>query len=186
MDVFTQQGRELVQQLSNKYNLSTGAVEAMLHAVNAGNGSMAQFNIQELGGMGQWMRGGMTMVGDMFNNNLKFTVDQLCNELSQALNNQVIYAPKPVEKMDNTQTKPAVWWPSDWGYPSSQGAQNQSEYAYFPHINRLAVRTNNQVILYDSTAHQISGFSQQQPEGTLLFNSQNGTFPVAALPVIRH
>jgi hypothetical protein len=44
---------------------------------------MAQFNRPELGGSGQWMRGGMTLVGDMFNYGLKSKVDGLCSELSQ-------------------------------------------------------------------------------------------------------
>jgi len=34
------------------------------------------------------MRGGMTMVGDMFNNSLKATVDNLCTELSNLLARQ--------------------------------------------------------------------------------------------------
>ena len=46
---------------------------------------MAQFTHPELGGSGQWMQGGMTMVGDMFNNALKAQVDGLCAELSRFL-----------------------------------------------------------------------------------------------------
>src|SRR5271169_3970317 len=57
----------------------------LLQALVNSNGSMAQFNHSELGGGGQWMRGGMTMVGDMFNYGLKSKVDGLCSELSQLL-----------------------------------------------------------------------------------------------------
>jgi hypothetical protein len=39
----------------------------LLQALVNSNGTMAQFSHWELGGGGQWMRGGMTMVGDMFN-----------------------------------------------------------------------------------------------------------------------
>ena len=46
-----------------------------------GNGAMAQFSHPEFGGSGQWMRGGMIMVSDMFNNSLKGRIDGLCNEL---------------------------------------------------------------------------------------------------------
>ena len=42
---------------------------------------MAQFSHPEFGGSGQWMRGGMIMVSDMFNNYLKGRIDGLCNEL---------------------------------------------------------------------------------------------------------
>jgi hypothetical protein len=37
----------------------------MMFAVLNGNGGMAQFSHGEFGGSGQWMRGGMTMIGDM-------------------------------------------------------------------------------------------------------------------------
>ena len=59
---------------------------------------MAQFNIYELGGCGQWMRGGMTMVGDMFNYQLKSKVDGICSDLSNAIvdqNLQVVPPPPP-------------------------------------------------------------------------------------------
>jgi Short C-terminal domain len=49
---------------------------------------MAQFNHPEFAGSGQWMRGGMTMVSDMFNNYLKGRVDSLCSELSNLVANQ--------------------------------------------------------------------------------------------------
>jgi hypothetical protein len=47
-----------------------------------GNGSLAQFSHHEFGGSTQWMRGGMIMIGDMFNNTLKGRIDGLCSELS--------------------------------------------------------------------------------------------------------
>ena len=63
----------------------------MLFAVHAGGGTMAQFSIPELGGSGQWMRGGMTMVGDMFDNALKARVDALCGELAQLLTTTTVF-----------------------------------------------------------------------------------------------
>jgi hypothetical protein len=60
----------------------------VLPILTDGNGTMAQFNHWELGGGGQWMQGGMTMVGDMFNNSLKAKVDGLCFELSNLLAQQ--------------------------------------------------------------------------------------------------
>ena len=61
---------------------------SMLESVINGNGSMAQFSHPEFSGSGQWMRGGMTMVSDMFNNHLKGRVDALCSELSNLIANQ--------------------------------------------------------------------------------------------------
>ncbi len=54
---------------------------------------MAQFYHPDLGGGGQWMRGGMTMVGDMFNGGLQVTVAGLCSELSSLLASQQVLAP---------------------------------------------------------------------------------------------
>jgi hypothetical protein len=60
----------------------------MLESVINGNGSMAQFSHPEFSGSGQWMRGGMIMVSDMFDNYLKGRIDGLCNELSNLVANQ--------------------------------------------------------------------------------------------------
>ena len=61
---------------------------SMLDSVINGNGSMAQFSHFEFSGSGQWMRGGMIMVSDMFNNHLKGRIDSLCTELSNLIANQ--------------------------------------------------------------------------------------------------
>jgi hypothetical protein len=60
----------------------------MLQSVINGHGSMAQFSHPGFGGSGQWMRGGMIMVSDMFNNLLKSQIDALCSELSRLAANQ--------------------------------------------------------------------------------------------------
>jgi hypothetical protein len=46
---------------------------------------MPQFSHPELGGPGQWPHGGMTMIGEMFNDALKTKVKQLCAELASLL-----------------------------------------------------------------------------------------------------
>ncbi|HVZ33699.1 MAG TPA: SHOCT domain-containing protein, partial [Polyangiaceae bacterium] len=65
------EGQRVVQDLSARHGFSPDAVAHMLFAVLDGNGSMAQFQHPEFAGSGQWMRGGMIMLGDMFNNYLK-------------------------------------------------------------------------------------------------------------------
>ena len=67
----TPQGQSLIADLAQRYGVSTDAVMTLLQALLAGNGGMAQFNHPEFGGSGQWMQGGMIMVGDMFNQGLK-------------------------------------------------------------------------------------------------------------------
>lgn len=88
MRQLTPAGQQLIEEVSQRHGFSTDAVMSMLESVIRGNGSMAQFNHPEFGGSGQWMRGGMTMVSDMFNNYLKGRVDGLCFDLSRLMENQ--------------------------------------------------------------------------------------------------
>jgi hypothetical protein len=172
------EGQRAVSDLSQRYNLSREAVEHMLISVNNGAGSMAQFNCPELGGSGQWMRGGMIMVGDMFNTGLKITVDNLCNELSNLLASIQVFPVVPAGTPGSAQ-----WWPANLGTPFSSGAQNSTQYAVFP--NRLAVEIDGQVAVYDTLDHNIGGVSQQQGgDSSLSFSSQYGTISVASLPII--
>jgi len=176
----TQEGQLFVNDLSYRYNLSADAIIHMINAVNNGAGTMAQFNSPELGGSGQWMRGGMTMVGDMFNNGLKNTVNNLCTEISNALVNIQIFPIVPAGTPESNQ-----WWPTDLGLgiPFSSGGQNNTRYAVFS--NRLAVEVNGEVTVYNTLDNNISGVSQQQGSDTSLnFSSQYGTISVDSLPIV--
>ncbi|MFT7004639.1 MAG: hypothetical protein ACJAWW_002003 [Sulfurimonas sp.] len=178
MQKLTQDGQNLVNDLSNRYNLSNDAVIHMIVAVNNGGGTMAQFNSPELGGGGQWMKGGMTMVGDMFNSGLKNTVDNLCSEISNALLTTTIFPViAPGTKGSNQ------WWPTNLGSPFSSGSQNNTRYAVFP--NRLAIELNGETTVYDTLNYNIGGVSQQQGgNDSLTFSSQFGTVSVSTLPII--
>lgn len=178
MQKLTDVGQTLVNNISSRYGLSNDAVIHMLVAVNNGGGSMAQFCCPELGGSGQWMRGGMTMVGDMFNHGLKATVDNLCNELANVLANNQVFPVVPAGIPGSNQ-----WWPAHLGSPFSSGGQNNIRYAVFP--NRLAVELYGQVSVYDTLNHNIGGVSQQQGGDTsLTFSSQFGTISVSSLPLL--
>ena len=178
MQKLTLEGQNLVNNLSSRYNLSPDAIIHMIGAVNNGGGTMAQFNSPELGGSGQWMQGGMTMVGDMFNYGLKMTVDNLCGEISNALMTTTIFPVIPAGTPGSNQ-----WWPVGLGIPFSSGGQNNIRYAVFP--QRLAVEVNGQVTVYDTLDHNIGGVSQQQGGDTsLTFSSQYGTVSVTTLPII--
>ncbi|MDN2664897.1 SHOCT domain-containing protein [Psychromonas sp. 14N.309.X.WAT.B.A12] len=178
MQKLTDIGEHFVNELSSRYGLSQDAIVHMLVAVNNGGCSMAQFNCPELGGSGQWMRGGMTMVGDMFNSGLKMTVDNLCNELANVLTNNQIFPVVPAGTPGSNQ-----WWPTDLGQPFSSGAQNNIRYAVFP--NRLAVELNGQISIYDTLDHNIGGVSQQQGSNdSLTFSSQWGNIHISSLPLI--
>jgi len=178
MQQLTPVGQNITQDIASRYNLSTDAVIHMLVSVNNGGGTMAQFNCPELGGSGQWMQGGMTMVGDMFNHGLQATVNNLCNELANALANNQLFPVIPQGTPGSN-----LWWPAELGAPFSSGAQNNTRYAIFP--QRLAVECDGNIIIYDTLDHQIGGVSQQQGgNDSLSFSSQYGTISVNSLPVV--
>lgn len=179
MQQLTPQGENLVNDISRRYGLSYDSTVRMLVSVNQGGGSMAQFSCPELGS-GQWMRGGMTMVGDMFNHGLKATVNNLCEELSNALANNLIFQSPPQGSFLGNN-----WWPSEFGNPSSSGSQNNIRYAFFPQARRLVVQRDGEVTVFDTLDHNISGVSQQQGgNSSLTFTSQYGTVSTLSLPLI--
>ena len=81
-------GQQVINDIAQRHGFSVDATLSMLDSVINGNGNMAQFSHPEFAGSGQWMRGGMTMVSDMFNNQLKGRVDSLCFELSNVIASQ--------------------------------------------------------------------------------------------------
>jgi hypothetical protein len=192
----THQGSQIVEEIARRYYVSVDAVMTLLDAVNNGGGTMAQFSHPEFGGAGQWMQGGMTMVGDMFNNNLKNKVDNLCCELAGLLASQPLFVqpqPNPAQGQGGygavslfVDGGGGQWWPSDLGSPSSSGSQNNIRYAIFPSTRRLAIEINGQVTVYDTLDHQIGGVGQQQGyDASLTFGSQYGLVAIASLPVVQ-
>ncbi|MEB3318449.1 MAG: SHOCT domain-containing protein [Cyanobacteriota bacterium] len=88
MDQLTPEGLQVVNELALRYGFSQEAVIQMMFAMLRGRGAMAQFNHPEFAGSGQWMRGGMLMLGDMFNHSLKVRVDGLCQAIAAQLASQ--------------------------------------------------------------------------------------------------
>jgi len=166
-----------IVEIAQRHGLSREAVLAMLFALHAGGGTMAQFSIPELGGSGQWMQGGMTMVGgNMFDNALRARVDALCNELAQLLATSSVFPPSMFTS--------ANWWPANLGVPSAAGGQNDVRYAIFPSTRRLAIQINGVTKVFDTGEHHIGGVQQQQQGGgygSVGFTSQLGTFGVSSL-----
>jgi hypothetical protein len=177
MPEFSGAGERAIDDVARRHGFSPDAVASMLCAVHAGHGRMAQFRHAEFGGSGQWMRGGMTMVGDMFDTALKARVERLCDELSQ-----LIASEPDLGDPDSAQSS---WWPAELGHPNSAGAQNKMRYAYFAAPRRLAIDVGGRITIYDTLDHRISGVAQQQSgHGTLAFTSQLGVVAVASLPEI--
>lgn len=88
-------GSQTVEQIAQRHGFSVEATRHMLDAVRRGNGSMAQFGHAEFAGSGQWMHGGMTMVSDLFNHDLKRRVAALCEELAGVVSGEARPANRP-------------------------------------------------------------------------------------------
>lgn len=192
MQNLTDEGRRIVEDVARRHGVSTETVATLLQALVAGQGGQAQFNIAELGGMGQWSRGGMTMVGDMFNNGLKARVDTLCSELSGLVGGAGLYRPSQSQSQGGAgvslfvsgSSGSGTWWPGGLGHAAAVGAQNDLRYAVFPETRRLVIDQGGQVTVYDTGDHRIGGVSQQQSgDQSLTFTSQHGLVRVSDLPV---
>lgn len=204
------EGRRIIEDLAQRHGFSVGAVTTMLHAISAGGSAMAQFDHPEFGGMGQWSRGGMTMIGDMFNNALKARVDGLCTDLAGLVSRQAPYG-KGGQSQSQSQGGLAAgfsdslggdqesvslfvpragqasdgWWPAGLGRPSSVGQQNNIRYAVFPEARRLVIDIAGRVQIYDTLDHRIGGVSQQQSgDASLTFTSQRGLVRLTELPTV--
>lgn len=185
--IFTDASFQNMINVANRYRISVNAVTDLTQALMRSNGTMAQFNIPELGGGGQWMQGGMTMVGDMFNNQLKSTVDGLCYELSNLINQGAIqYKPLPkIQNQNGSQSGFSSNWWGDLGFPNSTGSQNNTSYAIFSNIGRLAIQENGKVTVFDTLDHQIGGTGQQQGGSySVSFTSQYGDVNLNSLPIV--
>ena len=206
MQDLSENGRSIVGEIAKRHGVGADAAEHLLRALMAGHGNQAQFSHPDLGGMGQWSRGGMTMIGDMFNTELKSRVDSLASELSGLLA-RADGLLEPATSQAQSQSRSggidrgrersevfaadsgsrSQWWPEGLGQPGSTGAQNDTRYAFFPHTRRLAIDLGGDVTVYDTADHQIGGFSQAQGGGqSMRFDSQHGPVRLEDLAVIGH
>lgn len=168
--------------IAGRHGFGREAGLAMAEALAAGAGGMAQFGHPELGGMGQWSRGGMLMIGDMFNDNLKGRVRGLADDLSAAMNDGAIAPERRSSHGGGGYGSFGHWWPDELGQPSSTGAQNGQRYAVFPEARRLAIDDGERVRIYDTGDRQIDGAAQQQGgRSSLSFSGPFGTIGIEDL-----
>jgi hypothetical protein len=180
---------KLVQEVSQRNRLSEEAVGILLKALESSGYSMAQFNHPDLGGMGQWS-GGMTMIGDFSNSELKGRVERACSELVEGMKGEEgIKERSKLEEgstsndsVGSSKSNNKNWWPEDFGAISSSGSQNGCDYAYSSATHRLALRNDSKVTIYDTGKHEIYGVAQQQGRSSSLeFQSQLGTVTAGEL-----
>jgi len=176
MGELTAEAEGRVAEIAARHGVSPATTARVAVALARSGGGQVQFNEPELGGFGQWSRGGMVMIGDMFNNALKARVDALCGDLAQLVAAGDVLVPAAAG---------GPGWPAALGTPSSSGAQNDMRYAVFPGTRRLAVAQGGRMTIYDTGDHVIAGASQAQSgEQTLTFASQHGPVRLADLAVV--
>jgi hypothetical protein len=167
---------QALAEIAYRHRFGRPAVQAMWESMRRGHGNMALFDHAEFGGGGQWLRGGMIVVGDLFNEALTLRVGALCDELSQLFDTHPEWraeAPRPLS---------VHWWPAGLSAPSSCGAQSNLRYAWFPRQHRLAVERDGRVRLYDTEDHHIGGVLQPQGNlGELRFATLDGSIDLASL-----
>lgn len=152
--------------IAERHGFTEDAGVHMLKALAQGGGRMAQFNHPALGGMGQWHAGGMTMIGDMFNNDLKSRVAALCDDLVPHIGDV---------KLDDTDRSSKERWQNEFGASSSSGSQNSMHYAVYPEARRLVIDADGNEQVYDTGDFTLQGVSQQQGNGRdLTFSTSDG------------
>jgi hypothetical protein len=197
MRQLSEEGRQTLGRIAERYGVSLGAVEHLLMAIIAGQATQAQFDHPDLGGMGQWSQGGMIMIGDMFNNALKADVAGICSELAALVRGTDLLGPQTSHQSQYQGQGGGVslfvpgalsagnWWPDEFGHPASAGSQNDLRYAFFPTTRRLVIDIGGRVTVYDTKDHRIGGFSQQQSgDQSLSFTSQHGLVKISELDVV--
>jgi hypothetical protein len=174
---------ELIDWMAKRHSVSPAAVQVVLAALRSGGGRMAQFSHPDFGGMSQWSPG-MSMVGDMFNTQLKAKLDALCSDIAAHLDSSAAGSARSEseEVSYRSMARTPDWWPPGLGRPGAVGAQNDLRYAVFPETRRLVIDDRGAVSVYDTGNHWIFGVAQaQSSDRTLSFTSQDGLVRIADL-----
>jgi hypothetical protein len=178
---------DLVDRMAKKHSVSPAAVEVVLAALRNGGGRMAQFSHADFGGMSQWSPG-MSMVGEMFNTQLKAKLDALCSDIAAHLDASPAAGGtrSAVDEVSyRSMSGSADWWPAGLGRPGAVGAQNDLRYAVFAETRRLVIDDRGAITVYDTGSHRIYGVAQaQSSDRTLTFTSQEGLVRVVDLPKV--
>src|ERR1700722_14996051 len=142
---------DLVERMAKRHSVSPAAVQVVLTALRSGGGRMAQFSHADFGGMSQWSPG-MSMVGDMFNTQLKAKLDALCNDISAHLDSaEIAGGTRAGGGVSYRATERFVdWGAAGLGRPGAVGAQNNLRYAVFPDTRRLVIDDQGAITAYDT------------------------------------
>ena len=104
-----------IARIAERHQVSEDAVKVAYEALRRGGRTIAQFSHEAFGGMAQWSRGGMSMVGDTFNNAMKAKLDAVMADLAELAQASPVPV-KPAEPIDGgAQANVPNWRPSEFG-----------------------------------------------------------------------
>ncbi len=136
---------------------------------------MAQFSHPELGGMGQRSRGGMLMIGDMFNHDLKARVDRMCSQLARESPRATRARWRAVRAMRPHRAAARGGGRKAWGFRARAALRTTCVMPSSPTERRLAIGDGGDVTVYDTAGpHDFRCFATtgrfpkprlHQPEG---------------------
>jgi hypothetical protein len=164
---------DMVDRMAKKHSVSPAAVQVVLAALRSGGGRTAQFSHADFGEMSQWSPG-MSMVGDMFNTQLKAKLDALCSDSAAHLDTTETAGGVRLETRSATVRRAdrMTGGPAGLGRPAAVGAQNDLRYAVFTETRQLVIDDQGTVSVYDTGSHRIFGVAQaQSADRTLTFTS---------------
>src|ERR1700674_4037210 len=128
----------------------------------------------------------MSMVGDMFNTQLKAKLDALCSDIAAHLDSSSAAGDERSAGDEvSYRSRSTDRWPAGLGRPGAVGVQNDLRYAVFPDTRRLVIDDRGAISVYDTGDHRIFGVAQaQSSDRTLSFTSQDGLVRVTDLRVV--
>jgi hypothetical protein len=150
---------DLIDRMAKRHSVSPAFSAGRAGCPSPRGRADVQFSHADFGGMSQWSPG-MSMVGDMFNTQLKAKLDALCTDIAAHLDVSETgggVRPDGDEVSYRSPTRSDDWWPAGLGRPAAVGAQNDLRYAVFPETRRLVIDDQGAVSVYDTGSHRIFG-----------------------------
>ena len=155
MQQLTDEGRRIVDDVARRHGFSSDAVTSMLISVWLGMATRRSSTIRSSAASANGRKGGMTMIGDMFNNNLKGRVASLCQELAGLIQNQPMFA---VPAQSQSQSQGGGWQGQSGGSFQQQGSGGGG----FGGVKPVrAQRAERQMVASGSGISRIDGRAEQ-------------------------
>lgn len=180
----TPQGRARVVALSARHGASFEATLTLLRALIEGDGKSARFDHPELGGAGEWLAGGPTILSDLFNHDLKAKVAALCGDLAAMLD-QVdkeiaidaasgdTFAVRLFEPTQAPRDDAEPFWPAAWSVPDRVVRTPDLSYAVFDQAQRLALIEGGQVAHLATDQRRIERL-KREADGLIVAETDQG------------